>query len=248
MREAAGLAGARSRAGESTAWYEAQVAALYFNSGRHDDAEHWYAAALATFPDYRIALAGLGDVSAANGDVDLAISYYERAVARVPEPAFLTTLGDLHARAGNAEAAQDQYDTLAVVARLAASNGSLYNRELVIFYADHGIQTAEAARLALNELAVRKDIYGYDTAAWALYADGRPREAEPLIEQALRLGTQDARLFYHAGMIARANGDKPAASAHLERALDINPHFSTLGPPQASAALEEIERALALGR
>ncbi len=41
-------------------------------------------------------------------------------------------------------------------------------------------------------------------------------------------------------MIARALGDLPAARAHLETALTINPHFSPLRAPLARAALEEL--------
>ena len=44
-------------------------------------------------------------------------------------------------------------------------------------------------------------------------------------------GTEDATLFYHAGMIAAAAGDSTAARSLLAKALDFNPLF---GPTQAT--------------
>lgn len=237
MADAEQRASARARSAESVAWYRSQLGALYFNTGRYDEAGRWYAGALDAFPGYPLALAGLGDVAAARGDDSEAISWYERAVAVVPQPAFLATLGDLYARSGDAEAARRQYDTVKFIGELTAINGVVYNRALALFYADHGMNTHKAVELALAELEVRKDIYGYDAAAWALYKDGRANEAAPLMEQALKLGTQDARLLFHAAMIARTMGDTDTARAQLEHALEINPHFSVLHEDEARRAL-----------
>jgi len=41
------------------------------------------------------------------------------------------------------------------------------------------------------------------------------------MKKALAEGTQDARLFYHAGSIAAASGRKPEARHWLERAAAI---------------------------
>ncbi|MBA3466107.1 MAG: hypothetical protein H0T21_01770 [Gemmatimonadaceae bacterium] len=56
--------------------------------------------------------------------------------------------------------------------------------------------------------------------------------------QALRLGTEDASLYFHAGMIERALGNKAAARDYLERALTINADFD---PLQARVAREVAE-------
>jgi cytochrome c-type biogenesis protein CcmH/NrfG len=45
------------------------------------------------------------------------------------------------------------------------------------------------------------------------------------MKEALRLGTRDARLLYHAGMIARAAGNAAEARDYLQRALDLSPRF-----------------------
>ena len=64
-----------------------------------------------------------------------------------------------------------------------ALNRVLYNRELVYFYADHGLQPAEALELARREIEVRKDIYGYDALAHLSSRQPPPdltREAVPV--------------------------------------------------------------------
>ena len=86
-------------------------------------------------------------------------------------------------------------------------------------------------------LAARPSIYAHDALAWALYRAGEYEEAWREIDLALRLGTRDAMLHFHAGMIARARGDEPAAREHLGAALRINPFFSVRYAPEARAAL-----------
>ena len=50
-------------------------------------------------------------------------------------------------------------------------------------------------------------MYGSDTLAWALFKNGRAAEAGRAIDQALRLGTRDPILLYHAGLISQRLGD-----------------------------------------
>jgi hypothetical protein len=49
-------------------------------------------------------------------------------------------------------------------------------------------------------------------------------------------------LFFHAGMIARANGRREEARAGLERALAVNPYFHPTQPAQARATLDSLAR------
>ena len=242
MERAVEGADVRGRSPESLAWYRTQLAELHLGAGDVDEAQRWYERALADLDGYYPAIAGLGATAAARGDDGAAIAYYERAVAIVPSPQYLAALGDLYMRAGDAAAAQRQYDTVEFIGDLAAINRAVYNRELAVFHADHGIDTAGAVEQALRELELRQDIYGYDAVAWALYKDGRADEAQPYVEQALRLGTEDAKLLFHAGMISRALDDGDAAHAYLARAFDINPHFSVLYEDEARGTLAALER------
>ena len=225
---------------ETTAWARVQLGNLHFDSGRIDEAAYLYEAALRDFSGHYIALAALGKARAAQGRYDEAVDLYERAVAIIPQPTILAPLGDLYAKTGDSAKAQLQYETVEFIARLAAINQVVYNRDLALFYADHDVKVGEALVLARRELAVRKDIYGYDALAWALYKNDRPDEAAEAITRAMKLGTQDPNLYYHAGVIYHRLGQEELAGRYLEQALAMNPHFSILYEDDARRTLEEI--------
>jgi tetratricopeptide (TPR) repeat protein len=213
---------------------------LYFNTGQIAAAEQQYTAALEQFPGYYLGLAGLGKVEIARSNYEAAIDRYQQATAVVPQPDFLATLGDLYRLIGRSDQARLQYDTVEYIGKLAEINQQIYNRQLANFYADHDLHLAEALKLATTELELRQDIYGYDTAAWAYYKNGRLDEAQQAIEQAMQLGTREARLYYHAGMIAHARGRLAEAEQWLAEALAINPHFDLLQVRIAQATLDQI--------
>ena len=225
---------------ESTAWVRVQLGDLYLRSGRPQKAAELFEAALRDFGEYYLALLGLGRAHAAEGRYEEAINLYERVVAAVPLPTALSELGDLYFRSGDAAKAQLQYDTVELIAELAAINGVSYNRELVMFYADHDFKLDRPLQLAREELKVRRDIYGYDALAWALYKNGRPQEAADAMAEAMRLGTRDAALLFHSGMIFRDLGDNELAREYLQMALNLNPNFSILQADVARRALEGI--------
>ena len=102
------------------------------------------------------------------------------------------------------------------------------------------MKLGEALDLARKELDVRRDIYTYDVLAWALYKNGKVGEALPAMTEALRLGTKDARLFFHAGMIHQAVGDAQKAREFLEKALATNPRFHVLQADVAQQAFEKL--------
>ncbi|HEU0020784.1 MAG TPA: tetratricopeptide repeat protein [Dehalococcoidia bacterium] len=226
---------------EPTAWARVHLGNLYFNSGRIDEAAELYQDALRDFDGYFLALAALGRAAAAQGRYNEAIELYERSVAVIPQPATLAALGDLYAKTGDMARAESQYDTVEFIAQLAAINQVVYNRELVLFYADHHRNLDQALELATRELAVRQDIYAYDALAWALYQKDRLDEAAEFIKEAMKLGTQDPNLYYHAGMIHYRLGDREVARRYLEHALDLNPHFSVLYEDHARKALAELQ-------
>ena len=227
------------------AWCRWQLGEIAFSVGDYAAAESHYRDTLTTFPDYFRALASLGRVRAARGDLEEAIKHYERAVYLLPDPAFVAALGDLLKLTGRDREAAAQYALVEAIAQLSAASGSLYNRQQALFHADHDIKTEDAYANAAREYAVRKDIYGADALAWTALKAGKPQEAETAMTAALRLGTQDARLFFHAGMIAAALGSRRSARNYLRRALTLSPQFD---PLQASIARKMLKNDPAAGR
>ena len=63
-------------------------------------------------------------------------------------------------------------------------------------------------------------------------------EALAAMTEALKLGTQDARLFFHAGMIYHQLGDIVRAKTYLARALATNPYFHIFHADVAKRTLE----------
>jgi tetratricopeptide (TPR) repeat protein len=245
MRRAAGNALQAEGTRESVAWYLLRVADVYFNRGEIKKAGSYYEASLRVFDNYHLALAGLGKVRAAQGKFDEAITYYQRAINIIPQPEFLAALGDLYMITGQPEQAKMQYDIVEFIGTLAAVNQQIYNRQLANFYSDHDLHLDKALEFALTELESRKDIYGYDAAAWAQYKNQNYEEAQTLMNQALAPGTRDASLYYHAGMIEFALGNKEKARELLSEALAINPHFSVLNSAVAQRTLETLQVASA---
>ena len=226
---------------ENTAWVRTQLANLYFNNGDLKGAEMEYQRTLQDRPDYVYAIAGLGRVRAAQGEMDEAIEYLNQAVAIMPMPEFVIMLGELYQAAGQQEAAEGQYQLVAAIEKLYRANGVDMDMEIALFHADHDQQLEETVALARQAYANRPSIHAADVLAWALYKTGKYDEAQKYSEEALQLKTKDALKLFHAGMIALRLADEAQARDYLEQALTINPHFSVLYADEARRTLETLQ-------
>jgi tetratricopeptide (TPR) repeat protein len=226
---------------ENTAWVRTQLGNLYFNSGDLERAELEYQRTLRDRPNYVYALAGLGRVRAAQGDLKEALRLLNHAVAIVPLPEFVIMLGDLYQASGQQGAANQQYQLVAVIETLYRASGVDMDMEIALFNADHDRNLDETLALARKAYTNRPSIHAADALAWALYKTGNYEEAERYSAEALQLGTKDSLKFFHAGMIALKLGDKQQARLYLEEALKINPHFSILYADEAQKILNELQ-------
>jgi len=227
---------------ESTAWVRTQLATLYFNIGDLDTAELEYQRTLQNRPDYVYAIAGLGRVRAAQGDMDEAIKLLNQAVGIMPLPEFVIALGDLYQATGQAQAMSRQHKLLRTIERLYRANGVDMDMEIALFNADHDQSLEETVALARKAYANRPSIHGADALAWVLYKTGDYQEAQKYSEDALQLGTKDALKLFHAGMIVLELGDETQARDYLEQALAINPHFSILYADEARRTLQILQK------
>ena len=225
---------------ENLAWSYTEQGDLFFHIGKIEEAETSYQRALTTYPQYHRALANLAKVRTAQQRYPEAIALYQQALAVVPFPDYAASLGDLYAKIGSSEESEKQYNLVEYIGLLSAINQTMYNRELALFYADHDIRLTEALALAQKELEVRQDIYTYDVLAWALYKNGKLQEARTAMREALRLGTKDARLLFHAGMISYRLEHYEEAKQYLQQALSLNPHFHIFHAEIAERMLKEL--------
>ena len=226
---------------ETYAWLLVQYGDLHFEQGRLKVAEAAFEEARRVFPAYYRAVAAMARVRAAQQRYPQAIELYQQAVNIVPDPDMIAALGDLYHLTGQLEAAEQQYAQVEFIARLNTLNQVTYSRQVAHFYADHDRNLDAAVAMMERERDNRQDIYTHDTLAWVYYKAGRLSEAQQAMQQALRLGTKDALLWYHAGMIAHGLGEWDTARTQLRRALDMNPYFSPIHARRARLTLAELE-------
>ncbi|MBA2595223.1 MAG: tetratricopeptide repeat protein [Chloroflexia bacterium] len=228
---------------ENVAWVRVQLGNLRFDGGFLTAAGNDYAAALAAVPGFVPALAGQARVAAADGDLDRAGELYAAAVRAIPLPEFVVAHGDVLSAAGRHEEAAAQYTLVTAIQQLYTANGVDTDLELALFTADHGRpeDLPRAVARARAQVAARPSIIAWDVLAWTLYRSGDLDGAVEASEQALRLGTQNALMYFHAGAIAAARGETERAISLLERALALNPHFSVRYAPEARTTLERLQ-------
>jgi tetratricopeptide (TPR) repeat protein len=210
------------------AWCGVQLGQLYFSRGDWENADKQYQAALAALPDYWAALDHVSELRAAQQKYAEAIALYEKVIARVPRPELCQALGDLYAFISKPAEAKPWHERAAAIYLKAVEQGEpLYNHHLVGFYSDSIENPTEALKWARKDLEMRHSVFAHDAMAWALYRDGKFAEAAGEMKKALALGTKDSHLFFHASMIATANGDLAQGKEFLRRAAEVNPHYNT---------------------
>ncbi|MBY0504725.1 MAG: tetratricopeptide repeat protein [Bryobacteraceae bacterium] len=215
-----------SRSPENVAWCLVDLGNIYLKTGQLEIAEQGFNAALKVFPQYHAAYYGLGRVHLAQGKHAAAIQELKQAQASVPMVEYVAALEDAYLAAGKPEEAAGQQKMIDTIDRLERANNQAANRTLAVIYADRGRKLDRAMDLAQAELKVRQDIYTYDALAWVLFKNQRLEEAASAAAKALRLGTPEASFYYHAGLIAKAQGLSAEARKHLEKALAVNAQFS----------------------
>lgn len=238
MRAAVNAGAARS---EARSWALTQLGNLYFEQGDLEHAHRAYQDALDNWSEYPYARAGLARIHAARGDYASAVEIYTRLMDALPLPEFVIALGDAYTAQGDTANAQKQYALVGAMQQLFASNGVDTDAELALFNADHQIDLPGTLALAQRAYAKRPGIFVADTLAWTLYQTGDYVGAKNMMDRALRLQTQNALLFFHAGMIAHELGDDAGAQQYLSRALQLNPHFSLRYAREARELLGTLE-------
>jgi tetratricopeptide (TPR) repeat protein len=225
---------------ETVAWFHVKRGNARAMWNLPDQAEQDFTEALKIFPrDFR-ALESLANLSLSRQDWKSAEEWSEKLIKLAPDPDIHAMLGEAYQKTGKTQQAQAQFALADSKARLALKDAGTHSRHLVLYCADANRHLPQALRLALTDSKRRGDIYTWDTLAWALYKNRRLDEAKAASSKALALGTRDSMLWFHAGMIDAARGDRAGAKQKLTRALEINPQFHSEFPQQARATLKTL--------
>jgi tetratricopeptide (TPR) repeat protein len=225
---------------DQVAWFHLRLGDLELRHGHLDEAERSFQAGLALLPeDYRL-LSAMSHLAAARGDWDESIRYGEQVLGKLLDPTTLVLLSEVHAARGD-QARADEYANVMKVS--IANQAGSFHRQWSLFLLDRGERIPEILEEAREELRTRKDVFGYDVFAWALHKQGQNIAAKQAMASALRVGVQDAMLYYHAGMIESELGNRMQSVDYLDRALEINPNFHPLHAPRARAELASMRGA-----
>lgn len=159
---------------------------------------------------------------------DEAVAALQIAAKGNPLPEYEWSLADALRTAGKTA------DATALEQRLKKHGATNDPRTYSLYLATRHEHPDIALELARAELQVRRDVFTFDAVAWASLAADRVEDARAHLRSALAEGTQDARLFYHAGVIALTAGDKDEAANYFQKA---SPLQHTLLPSEREGLL-----------
>ena len=224
---------------EAAAWTFVEAGMIYWQQGDYAGADAIFSEALNWVPNYPAALVGRGRVALAKGEATDAINFLSTAQRLHPLVETAWLLGDAYTLDADAKHAQQAYSD----AERQGRRGDKLT--LAYFFVDKNKDSADALRLLDEERRNRGGIYMDDAYSWALYRTGRFADARRASTQALRLGTRDARLLYHAGAIELATGERTQGRKLIAQALALNPAFDFTGAAEARALLAPTSTRLA---
>src|SRR3954451_16129906 len=221
---------------ENVAYVGALLGDLELARGRVGAAAGAYREARAASSDYPPALAGLAKIDIARGQLGAAARRLRAASDRLPLTSYLTLLAEVDLARGSRQAARTELGAVRAQQQLLRSAGTVPDAELVVFEAGHG---SPRTAVALGRRVYRgaPSVRSADALGWALTRAGHPSAGLAWARRALRLGSRDPLFHFHAGMAARALGERALAQRELRLALSLNPGFSPWLAKQAREAL-----------
>ena len=222
---------------EQVAWFHYRLGDFEARHGRLYRARKEYEKGLAVAPDDHRILAAVARLTLLENRPQRAIEHAGRALSVRMDPVTLAIMAEAHLALGDTIAANESISAMEIAVR---GQPGEYHRAWSLFLLDHGNEPSAVHNRAVEELRSRKDIYGYDVLAWSLYHLGRFDDAALSMTSALKLGTRDPVLLYHAGMIQNARRDRASARQFLEAALAINDRFDARHADIARATLERL--------
>jgi tetratricopeptide (TPR) repeat protein len=201
---------------ESAAWVNTRLAFYEYQAGRVSEAEQRCALALSLQNNYPPALLLMGRVLLGQSRFDEAVDALRNAVKVNPLPEYQWTLAEALRAAGRENEASD------IEAQLCQRGAGSDPRTLALYLATRRESPGTALRLARAELDSRSDVFSHDALAWSLAAAGNLTEAQSEMQRALAEGTEDARLFFHAAIIASQAGQPADAERWLRKASELS--------------------------
>ena len=201
---------------ESAVWVNTRLAFYEFQAGHVDEAEQRCAFVLSLQNNYAPTLLLKGKMLLAQNRFSEAVDALQDAAKLNPLPEYQWTLAEALRAAG----CENEASGIEVQLRKHGANSD--PRTMALFLATRHENPATALRLARTELGSRSDVFTHDALAWSLAAAGNLAEAHSEMHRALAEGTEDARLFFHAAMIASQASHAADAERWLRKASELS--------------------------
>jgi tetratricopeptide (TPR) repeat protein len=183
------------------AWFELRLGELALRFGAHREARERLEAGLTRAPGNWRLLAARARLALAAGDFATAIALGDSSLARHLDPGTLAEVGDAWRALGDSTQATEYYRAMEAATQ---SPPGGFHRAWYLALLDHDRRVPEILATVTRDLTGRRDVYGYDLLAWALYKSGRITEAKEAMASALAWGTEDPLLVAHARAIEAA--------------------------------------------
>lgn len=212
----------------NSSFYALLGATLFQNKKDLNGAEAAFAKAVELDKKNVSAIIKLGQVQAANGEVDKALATYQEAVKNNPHEAdFYVLMGELYDSKRQASQAEDAYQQ---ALNLKPQNPFVSQKLASVMVRSGGnldvaLSLAQTARQNLPDSPDAADTLG-----WVYYEKGVYRPAIDMFQEALRLGEKNRApdnpdIHYHLGLAYAKANESTLARQQLERVLKINPNY-----------------------
>ena len=212
---------------------------LLLSQGRNDDAAASFGQAIEKAPQWWIPYRNLAYTQLAAKKSDAAVEALQRGIDKTNgAPTLVTELAALHEKMGHTDEAIKVYEQALVrdpKSTVAANNLAM----LLVNYKTDKKDLDRAGQL-VDKLANSTEPALLDTRGWVKFKAGQPKEALPLLQQAVEKAPNAPVLRYHLAMVQLKSGDKESARKNLEAAVGTGKPFD--GLDEARAALEEVKR------
>ncbi|MCZ6701850.1 MAG: tetratricopeptide repeat protein, partial [Ignavibacteria bacterium] len=214
----AGLTGSDSRA-----WALYNLGNLYLRVGKLDTAAFIYNGILEERPGYANAYNGLAKIMVVKGNYKQGVEYLFTASQISPDHAFIEELAEIYRLSGNKESENVMIAEVLKEFEEHESDGWNIKREFAKFCAIHNINLEEALEGLESEYETSPtSIEVIHLYALLLSKNYQTEKSMTVIQEAMKLGTYNPVIDYHAGMIFEAAGRNKEALNYFQTSLGEN--------------------------
>lgn len=227
LAQASDLAEQRGESTNLRAWYLLRLGERHLKNGRLKEAGKLFLEANSLSKTKGVGKDHLAELKALEGNYAEASRLLAQAAEATGRPELIQAQGDvalLEKRYADAQSFFDRAETIYLAAN--ERGAKYYYHHLASFYSDSKNNPEKALHFSRIDFELRHSISAYESMAWALFHAGQFSEAKENIDQALKWGTRDSHLFYHASMIYGAAGRLKESRQFLRQAQEISPYYN----------------------